>query len=131
VRDARYRLDDDGGPGRRLECRDVVSGVTAGRRAAAWRLETLAKAACPLLDLQTPNPLRRLVTHCAQVARSDHRPVMRRAPASSRDDHVAAVRCRADKNLKNHRIVFRPCGAQCWGWRFLVALNPVLLALIP
>jgi hypothetical protein len=31
-----------------------------------WRLKTLAKAACPLLDLQTPNPLRRLVTHCEQ-----------------------------------------------------------------
>ena len=29
-----------------------------------WRLETLTKAACPLLDLATPNPLRRSVTHC-------------------------------------------------------------------
>ena len=31
-----------------------------------WRLETLAKAACPVLDLPTPNPLRRLATHCEQ-----------------------------------------------------------------
>ena len=31
-----------------------------------WRLETLAKAACPVMDLPTPNPLRRLATHCDQ-----------------------------------------------------------------
>ncbi len=35
MRDGRYRLDDDGGPGRRLECRDVESGVPADRHAAA------------------------------------------------------------------------------------------------
>lgn len=29
-----------------------------------WRLETMAKAACPLLDLPTPNPLRRAATNC-------------------------------------------------------------------
>jgi peptidoglycan/LPS O-acetylase OafA/YrhL len=34
-----------------------------------WRLETLAKAACPLMDLQVTNPFRRLIElfeHCAQ-----------------------------------------------------------------
>jgi peptidoglycan/LPS O-acetylase OafA/YrhL len=34
-----------------------------------WRLETLAKGACPLMDLPSPNPLRRLVeqsVHCQQ-----------------------------------------------------------------
>jgi peptidoglycan/LPS O-acetylase OafA/YrhL len=29
-----------------------------------WRLETLTKAACPLLDLPDPNPIRRLVSQC-------------------------------------------------------------------
>ena len=40
VRDGRYRLRDDGGPGRRLACRDVASGVPVGRRrsgAGGWR----------------------------------------------------------------------------------------------
>ena len=37
--------------------------VAAQRR---WRLETLTKAACPLMDLPTPNPLRRSATHCDQ-----------------------------------------------------------------
>jgi hypothetical protein len=31
-----------------------------------WRLETLTKAACPLMNLPTPNPLRRSATHCEQ-----------------------------------------------------------------
>ncbi|OBH58695.1 acyltransferase family protein [Mycobacterium sp. E2479] len=31
-----------------------------------WRLETLTKAACPLMDLPITNPLRRWVTHCEQ-----------------------------------------------------------------
>jgi len=37
--------------------------VAAQRR---WRLETLTKAACPLLDLPIPYPLRRAATHCDQ-----------------------------------------------------------------
>ena len=37
--------------------------IAAQRR---WRLETLTKAACPLMDLPTPNPLRRPTTHCDQ-----------------------------------------------------------------
>ncbi|MDG5481762.1 acyltransferase family protein [Mycolicibacterium gadium] len=31
-----------------------------------WRLETMAKAACPLLDLPITNPIRRLVSRCGQ-----------------------------------------------------------------
>ena len=31
-----------------------------------WRLETLAKAACPLMNLPSANPLRGLATHCEQ-----------------------------------------------------------------
>ena len=62
-----------------------------------WRLEMLAKAACPLMDLPITNPFRRLVERFQRlraVARSDHRPVTRRAPAAGRGEHVAGIRCR-------------------------------------
>lgn len=31
-----------------------------------WRLETMAKAACPLLDLPIASPIRRLFSRCGQ-----------------------------------------------------------------
>ena len=60
-----------------------------------WRLETLAKVGCPLMDLPITNHLQRLVEvhRVRAVARSDHRPVTRRAPAAGRAQRVAAIRC--------------------------------------
>jgi hypothetical protein len=41
----------------------VLQQVAEQRR---WRLETLTKAACPLMDMPITNPLRRLISQCEQ-----------------------------------------------------------------
>ena len=61
-----------------------------------WRLETLDKGGCPLMNLPITDPsiagVHRIVR---AVARSDHRPVTGRAPTAGRGEHVAGLRCRA------------------------------------
>ena len=47
---------DHGGPGRRLECRDVDSGVPAGRRAAALAAGDAGQGRLPIADLPIINP---------------------------------------------------------------------------
>ena len=63
MRDGRYRLDDDGGPGRRLACRDVGSGVPADRRAAALAAGDPGQGGLPTDELAHHSLLRRLVEH--------------------------------------------------------------------
>ena len=67
MRDGRHRLDDDGGPRRRLNA--AMWGAAFQQLAAQrhWRLETLTKAGCPLLDLPFINGiLHREYTECEQ-----------------------------------------------------------------
>ena len=73
-----------------------------------WRLEMLAKAACPLLDLPITNPVHRPVSTptVRAVARSDHRPVTRRAPAADRAEPIAAIRRHDTVGVRFH--VLRP-----------------------
>ena len=69
MRDGRYRLDDDGGPGRRLARRDVESGVPAGRRATALAAGDAGQGGLPVAGLAHHRPFRRLlelVEHCEQ-----------------------------------------------------------------
>ena len=59
-----------------------------------WRLETLAKAACPLLDLPIINPVLAPGVHRVRaVARSDHRPVTAPSTRGWSCSASAAVRC--------------------------------------
>ena len=61
-----------------------------------WRLETLSQGGLPIDGLAHHQPPPSPGVHRVRaVARSDHRPVTRRAPAAGRGQHVAAVRCPA------------------------------------
>ena len=107
VRDGRHRLDDDGGPGRRLACRDVESGVPADRRAAALAAGDPGQGACPLLDLPIINPILQPRIHRVRaMARSDHRPVTGRTPAAGRAQHVRGDTVPATVAVRFH--VLRP-----------------------
>ena len=81
--------------------------VPAGRRAAALAAGNPGQGGLPidgLADHQPPPPPG--VHRLRAVARSDYRPVTRRAPAAGRAEHVAAVRCRPELAARFH--VIRP-----------------------